>query len=143
MEQEEYVREGIDWQFITFTDNQPVIDIIEAKPIGILCLLDEECKMPKGLSTESSSLPQLNWFVGTDETWALKLYSQLTTGDVFQKPKFGSRNSFIIQHFADTVVYNVEGLRILNTIETNISFNTILEAKMFAKDSLFILYTQC
>ncbi|CAG2174746.1 unnamed protein product, partial [Oppiella nova] len=93
LEQEEYVREGIDWQFITFTDNQPVIDIIEAKPIGILCLLDEECKMPKG----------------TDETWGAKLYSQIKIGDVFQKPKFGSRNSFIIQHFADTVVYNVEG----------------------------------
>ncbi|CAG2116905.1 unnamed protein product, partial [Medioppia subpectinata] len=93
LEQEEYVREGIDWQFITFTDNQPVIDIIEAKPIGILCLLDEECKMPKG----------------TDETWGAKLYSQITLGEVFQKPKFGSRNSFIIQHFADTVVYNVEG----------------------------------
>jgi len=48
LEQEEYIREGIDWQFITFTDNQPVIDLIEAKPIGILNLLDEECKMPKG-----------------------------------------------------------------------------------------------
>jgi myosin-5 len=51
LEQEEYVREGIDWQFIKFTDNQPVIDLIEAKPIGILGLLDEECKMPKGLPT--------------------------------------------------------------------------------------------
>ena len=30
LEQEEYVREGIDWTFITFTDNQPVIDLIEA-----------------------------------------------------------------------------------------------------------------
>jgi len=48
LEQEEYVKEGIDWTFITFSDNQPVIDLIEAKPIGILNLLDEECKMPKG-----------------------------------------------------------------------------------------------
>ncbi|RWS07279.1 unconventional myosin-Vc-like protein, partial [Dinothrombium tinctorium] len=93
LEQEEYVREGIDWQFITFTDNQPVIDLIEAKPIGILNLLDEECKMPKG----------------TDETWVAKLYAQLTVGEIFQKPKFGFQRSFIIQHFADKVIYEVEG----------------------------------
>ncbi|RWS27899.1 unconventional myosin-Va-like protein [Leptotrombidium deliense] len=93
LEQEEYVREGIDWQFITFTDNQPVIDLIEAKPIGILNLLDEECKMPRG----------------TDETWGAKLYSQLTVGEIFQKPKFGFQSSFIIQHFADKVVYEVDG----------------------------------
>ncbi|XP_053208161.1 unconventional myosin-Va-like [Panonychus citri] len=93
LEQEEYIREGIDWQFITFTDNQPVIDLIEAKPIGILNLLDEECKMPKG----------------TDETWVSKLYAQLTIGPIFQKPKFGSRNTFIIQHFADKVVYHADG----------------------------------
>lgn len=48
LEQEEYIREGIDWTFITFSDNQPVIDLIEAKPIGVFNLLDEECKMPKG-----------------------------------------------------------------------------------------------
>ena len=48
--------------------------------------------------------------IGTDETWGAKLYSQLPIGEVFQKPKFGSRNSFIIQHFADSVIYNVEGL---------------------------------
>ncbi|XP_074593590.1 unconventional myosin-Va-like isoform X2 [Brevipalpus obovatus] len=93
LEQEEYIREGIDWQFITFTDNQPVIDLIEAKPIGILNLLDEECKMPKG----------------TDETWITKLYAQLTVGPIFQKPKIGSRNSFIIQHFADKVIYQSNG----------------------------------
>lgn len=39
LEQEEYVKEGIDWKFIKFTDNQPVINLIEAKPIGILNLL--------------------------------------------------------------------------------------------------------
>ena len=109
LEQEEYVREGIDWTMITFTDNQPVIDLIEAK-LGILSLLDEECKMPKG----------------NDESWCSKLYAQLTVkfGEnaaqttsnnvqnntaVFLKPKFGSRDSFIIQHFADKVTYSVSG----------------------------------
>ncbi|WAR28971.1 MYO5B-like protein [Mya arenaria] len=47
LEQEEYVKEKIEWSFIDYYDNQPCIDLIEAK-LGILDLLDEECKMPKG-----------------------------------------------------------------------------------------------
>jgi len=46
LEQEEYFREKIDWTFIDFYDNQPCIDLIE-KPLGILDLLDGECRVPK------------------------------------------------------------------------------------------------
>lgn len=44
LEQEEYIKEGIEWKMIEFYDNQPCIDLIEAK-LGILDLLDEECKV--------------------------------------------------------------------------------------------------
>ena len=44
LEQEEYMREQIKWSFIEFYDNQPCIDLIEGK-LGILDLLDEECKV--------------------------------------------------------------------------------------------------
>ena len=44
LEQEEYVREAIEWSFIDFYDNQPCIDLIESK-LGILDLLDEECRV--------------------------------------------------------------------------------------------------
>ena len=44
LEQEEYVKEQIEWSFIDFYDNQPCIDLIEGK-LGILDLLDEECKV--------------------------------------------------------------------------------------------------
>lgn len=44
MEQEEYGKEGIEWKFIDFYDNQPCIDLIESK-LGILDLLDEECRV--------------------------------------------------------------------------------------------------
>ena len=44
LEQEEYVKEEIEWSFINFYDNQPCIDLIESK-LGILDLLDEECKV--------------------------------------------------------------------------------------------------
>ena len=45
--QDEYLKEGIEWKMIDFYDNQPCIDLIEIK-LGILDLLDEECRMPKG-----------------------------------------------------------------------------------------------
>lgn len=44
LEQQEYLKEGIAWKMIDFYDNQPCIDLIESK-LGILDLLDEECKV--------------------------------------------------------------------------------------------------
>ncbi|KAH0627823.1 hypothetical protein JD844_008281 [Phrynosoma platyrhinos] len=46
LEQEEYMKEQIPWTLIDFYDNQPCIDLIEAK-LGILDLLDEECKVKR------------------------------------------------------------------------------------------------
>ncbi|XP_036972614.1 unconventional myosin-Vb isoform X2 [Acanthopagrus latus] len=91
LEQEEYMKEQIPWTLIDFYDNQPCIDLIEAK-LGILDLLDEECKVPKG----------------TDQNWAQKLYKQHSSSAHFQKPRM-SNVSFIIIHFADKVEYQCEG----------------------------------
>ncbi|XP_070536020.1 unconventional myosin-Va-like isoform X2 [Ptychodera flava] len=92
LEQEEYVREQIEWSFIDFYDNQPCIDLIESK-LGILDLLDEECKMPKG----------------NDANWCLKLYDKhLEKSNHFAKPRT-SRTAFIVLHFADKVEYQVQG----------------------------------
>ena len=55
LEQEEYVREQIEWSFIDFYDNQPCIDLIEEK-LGILDLLDEECKVGNWISSNLCSL---------------------------------------------------------------------------------------
>uniref|UniRef100_A0A8B9TWZ3 Myosin-Vb n=1 Tax=Anas platyrhynchos TaxID=8839 RepID=A0A8B9TWZ3_ANAPL len=91
LEQEEYMKEGIPWTLIDFYDNQPCIDLIEAK-LGILDLLDEECKVPKG----------------TDQNWAQKLYDRHGGSQHFQKPRM-SNISFIVLHFADKVEYQCEG----------------------------------
>ncbi|XP_053196653.1 unconventional myosin-Vb-like [Scomber japonicus] len=91
LEQEEYMKEQIPWTLIDFYDNQPCIDLIEAR-LGILDLLDEECKVPKG----------------TDQNWAQKLYKQHSSSAHFQKPRM-SNTSFIINHFADKVEYQCEG----------------------------------
>uniref|UniRef100_A0A8C9ZTE6 Myosin VB n=1 Tax=Sander lucioperca TaxID=283035 RepID=A0A8C9ZTE6_SANLU len=91
LEQAEYIKEQIPWTLIDFYDNQPCIDLIEAR-LGILDLLDEECKVPKG----------------TDQNWAQKLYKQNSSSAHFQKPRM-SNTSFIIIHFADKVEYQCEG----------------------------------
>ncbi|MGH0177060.1 UNVERIFIED_CONTAM: hypothetical protein FKN15_074205 [Acipenser sinensis] len=85
LEQEEYLREEIPWTRIEFSDNQPCIELIEGK-LGVLDLLDEECRMPKG----------------SDESWAQKLYERHQNQNPhFSKPRL-SNTAFIILHFADT-----------------------------------------
>uniref|UniRef100_A0A673BZT1 Myosin VAb n=1 Tax=Sphaeramia orbicularis TaxID=375764 RepID=A0A673BZT1_9TELE len=92
LEQEEYMKEQIPWTLIDFYDNQPCINLIEAK-LGVLDLLDEECKMPKG----------------SDDTWAQKLYNTLLKRNAhFDKPRLSNR-AFIIHHFADKVEYQCVG----------------------------------
>ncbi|KAG8883338.1 hypothetical protein FRB97_006763 [Tulasnella sp. 331] len=105
LEQEEYQREGIEWNFVNFgLDLQPTIDLIEARePIGLLSCLDEECIMPKA----------------TDDTFTQKLHSLWTvpggliteaTHPGVQKyapSRFGQ--GFIIQHYAGRVEYKTDG----------------------------------
>lgn len=85
------MKEEIEWKFIDFYDNQPCIDLIETR-LGILDLLDEECRMPKG----------------KDSSWAEKLYIQCVKWKHFSKPRFGT-TAFLIKHFADNVQYEVGG----------------------------------
>ncbi|CAN0447622.1 unnamed protein product, partial [Discosporangium mesarthrocarpum] len=70
MEQEEYRREDIKWDFIEFPDNKDSIVLIEAKPAGILALLDEQCLVPQG----------------TDRSFASNMYRLLTTHPRFSVP---------------------------------------------------------
>uniref|UniRef100_A0A8C4R2B5 Myosin, heavy chain 11a, smooth muscle n=1 Tax=Eptatretus burgeri TaxID=7764 RepID=A0A8C4R2B5_EPTBU len=93
LEQEEYQREGIDWNFIDFGhDLQPCIDLIErgANPPGILSLLDEECWFPKA----------------TDKSFVEKVIQEQGTHPKFQKPKqVKEKSDFIILHYAGKVEY--------------------------------------
>jgi len=93
LEQEEYKKEGIQWEFIDFgMDLQACIDLIE-KPMGILSILEEECIVPKA----------------TDKTFVEKLYSQhLGKHPQFGKPKPSKGKAeahFEIHHYAGSVPY--------------------------------------
>ncbi|XP_061670517.1 unconventional myosin-Va isoform X6 [Syngnathoides biaculeatus] len=113
LEQEEYMKEQIPWTLIDFYDNQPCINLIEAK-MGILDLLDEECRMPKG----------------SDDSWAQKLYTHLKTCSLFEKPRMSNR-AFIIQHFADKVEYQCEGFLEKNKDTVNEEQIKVLKASKF------------
>lgn len=45
--QEEYNKEDIKWQHISFIDNQSVLDLLAQKPMNIIALVDEESRFPK------------------------------------------------------------------------------------------------
>ncbi|KAJ1743410.1 Myosin type-2 heavy chain 1 [Coemansia sp. RSA 989] len=99
LEQEEYKRERLEnWTFIGFQDNQPCIDLIEGKPIGILSLLDEESRLEQG----------------SDRTFTEKLYrqfaspSQQQSASYFRKPRF-SNTAFTVRHYAHDVTYEGDG----------------------------------
>ena len=61
IEQEEYDNEGINWKHIEFTDNQDALDLIGAKPMNIISLVDEESKFPKVRVDWSVSLNGFHW----------------------------------------------------------------------------------
>ncbi|KAJ4251792.1 Myosin type-2 heavy chain 1 [Fusarium falciforme] len=93
LEQEEYLREQIDWTFIDFSDNQPCIDLIEGR-MGILSLLDEESRLP----------------MGSDEQFVTKLHHNFSTDKhkFYKKPRFG-KSAFTVCHYAIDVTYESEG----------------------------------
>uniref|UniRef100_A0A3B3TWZ6 Myosin, heavy chain 11a, smooth muscle n=1 Tax=Poecilia latipinna TaxID=48699 RepID=A0A3B3TWZ6_9TELE len=94
LEQEEYQREGIEWNFIDFgLDLQPCIELIERpnNPPGILALLDEECWFPKA----------------TDVSFVEKLMNTQGSHMKFAKPKqLKDKTEFSILHYAGKVDYN-------------------------------------
>ncbi|CAL9694920.1 unnamed protein product [Knipowitschia caucasica] len=97
LEQEEYKKEGIVWEFIDFgMDLAACIELIE-KPMGIFAILEEECMFPKA----------------SDTTFKNKLYDQhLGKTKAFEKPKpvKGKPEAhFSLVHYAGTVDYNIGG----------------------------------
>ncbi|KAI8137073.1 P-loop containing nucleoside triphosphate hydrolase protein [Fennellomyces sp. T-0311] len=94
LEQDEYVKEQINWEFIEFSDNQKCIEMIEAR-MGILSLLDEESRLPSG----------------TDQGFCDKLIANFSTPaykGYFKKPRF-SNSAFTVVHYAHDVQYEAEG----------------------------------
>ena len=113
LEQEEYVREGLDWANVDFgMDLQKCITMFE-KPMGLLAILEEESLFPKA----------------TDQTFAAKLHENLLGKPLcenFQKasPKPDPHAHFSVVHYAAQVSYNLTGWLFKNKDPLN---DTIVE----------------
>jgi myosin heavy subunit len=77
---------------VQFIDNQSVLDLIELKPYGLLNLLDEEVRLPKG----------------DDGKWLSKCLSAQAACLLFGAGS-GGRSTFIVQHYAGVVAYESSG----------------------------------
>lgn len=93
-EQEEYVREQIQWTPIKFFNNKVVCDLIEEKrPPGIFAALNDAVATAHADSNAA------------DNSFVQRL------GFLSTNPHFESRGSkFLIRHYAGDVLYNVEGM---------------------------------
>merc|ERR1719334_2476224 len=95
VEQEEYVKEGIDWEMVDFGMDLAAAIIMFEKPMGIWAILEEESLFPKA----------------TDKSFEEKLKASLGKLPVFLKPqsKTDKNAHFAISHYAGIVSYNVTG----------------------------------
>merc|ERR1712213_113234 len=96
LEQEEYVREGLDWSNVDFgMDLQKCIFMFE-KPMGLLSVFEEESLFPKA----------------TDQTFCEKLHTNLLgkwANFAKPNPRPDPDAHFAIIHYAATVSYNLTG----------------------------------
>lgn len=92
LEQEEYERERINWSKIDFSDNQPCLDLICKRPLGIFHILDDESNFPRG----------------TDDGFCQKVTSQHKAHGYFLCPKTRAPQ-FGVRHYAGSVWYDVTG----------------------------------
>merc|ERR1711879_1014171 len=93
VEQEEYVREGIDWVMVDFGMDLAAAIIMFEKPMGIWAILEEESLFPKA----------------TDKSFEEKLKASLGKLPVFLKPqsKTDKNAHFAISHYAGIVSHGV------------------------------------
>ncbi|XP_052800727.1 unconventional myosin-Ic-like isoform X1 [Mya arenaria] len=101
-EQEEYQREGIQWEPVEYFNNKIICDLIEAKPIGIMSVLDEECLRP-GDTTDATFLSKLGETIGKHPHFISHSVADNATRKTI------ARDEFRMLHYAGDVTYNIKG----------------------------------
>ncbi|NXH41631.1 MYO1A protein, partial [Dicaeum eximium] len=127
-EQEEYVREGIQWTPVEFFDNSIICNLIENSTSGILAMLDEECLRP-GVVNEDTFLTKLNQLLATHKHYESKETQNARRVTDSSLPL----RCFRIHHYAGKVTYNVTGF-----IEKNndLLFRDLSQAMRAARHAL-------
>merc|ERR1719330_297550 len=123
VEQEEYVKEGIDWEMVDFGMDLAAAIIMFEKPMGIWAILEEESLFPKA----------------TDKSFEEKLKASLGKLPVYLKPqsKTDKNAHFAISHYAGIVSYNVTNWLEKNKDPVNDSVVDVMKSQ--STDQLLIL----
>ncbi|GMF11674.1 unnamed protein product [Phytophthora lilii] len=95
--EDEYIREGLQWDHIQYQDNQGIVEVIEGK-MGIIALMNDHLRQPRD----------------TEEALVNKIRTNHQTkknGDVNESIDFPKvkRTQFIINHYAGSVTYETVG----------------------------------
>lgn len=136
-EQEEYAREGIAWEPVPYSDNTPVLTLLEGKP-GVFALLDDACNVAdsgEGAASAARGAFNKGKKTGPDTTFlhalntkiagesgrgaASKGGSEAASGkgsavDAAAKERYKKSKiedgTFTVQHYAGPCTYNVQGM---------------------------------
>ncbi|CAH0715296.1 unnamed protein product, partial [Brenthis ino] len=99
-EQEEYLREGIEWEPVEYFNNIVICDLIEQRHRGIISILDDECLRP-GDANDYSFLEKLSQRL--DGHAHYKSHQKVDS----RTQKLMGRDEFCLVHYAGEVTYNV------------------------------------
>lgn len=94
--EDEYVREGLQWDHIQYQDNKDIVEVIDGK-LGIIALMNDHLRQPRG--TEEA-------LVNKFRTNHQKKGTELNPHIDFPKVK---RTQFVINHYAGSVTYETVG----------------------------------
>merc|ERR1739842_183311 len=123
VEQEEYVKEGIDWVMVDFGMDLQAAIIMFEKPMGLWAILEEESLFPKA----------------TDKSFEEKLKASLGKLPIFLKPasKTDKNAHFGVSHYAGIVNYNVTNWLEKNKDPVN---DTVVEILKSTSKSILLVY---
>ncbi|XP_066598985.1 unconventional myosin-IXb-like isoform X2 [Prorops nasuta] len=93
-EQREYRKQGIRWTDIGYSDNSGCLNLIEGKPSGLLCLLDDQCNFPGA----------------TNETLLQKFNTVHKDNPFYEAPQ-RREGAFVVRHYAGAVKYQAANMR--------------------------------
>ncbi|XP_011638419.2 LOW QUALITY PROTEIN: unconventional myosin-IXa-like [Pogonomyrmex barbatus] len=93
-EQREYRKQGIRWTDIGYSDNSGCLNLIEGKPNGLLCLLDDQCNFPGA----------------TNETLLQKFNTVHKDNPLYEAPQ-RREAAFVVRHYAGAVKYQAANMR--------------------------------
>lgn len=130
LEQEEYLKEDVQWRNMKFSDNQDILELLAGKPCTLLPLIDEESHFPKVgaallLCDKCNAHPRflgkaIFFFLfvlflfasqGTDSTLLQKMNNHHSGNKIYVASKHRLETVFGIRHFAGVVYYDSTGTK--------------------------------